>query len=90
MDTIVGHFGYLEYASGSELGANVPRKIVSYAREIVKRGGRTSTSYGSQEVSTNLNRVNNCDTFEASLDYSLPEVSKPICISEGTKHCDKI
>ncbi|KIW38530.1 uncharacterized protein PV06_09486 [Exophiala oligosperma] len=77
MDTIVGHFGYLEYASGSELGANVPRKIVSYAREIVKRGGRTSTSYGSQEVSTNLNRVNNCDTFEASLDYSLPEFLGP-------------
>ncbi|UPK97241.1 hypothetical protein LCI18_008176 [Fusarium solani-melongenae] len=44
MDVVVGHFGYLEFASGSELGTQFPRKVVAYAREVVARAGLTSDS----------------------------------------------
>uniref|UniRef100_A0A0C4DI02 Uncharacterized protein n=1 Tax=Fusarium oxysporum (strain Fo5176) TaxID=660025 RepID=A0A0C4DI02_FUSOF len=37
MDGVVGHFGYLEFASGSGLGTQFPRKVVAYAREVVAR-----------------------------------------------------
>lgn len=42
MDVVVGHFGYLEFASGSELGTQFPRKVVAYAREVIARAGPTS------------------------------------------------
>lgn len=85
LDTIVGHFGYLEFASGSELGANVPRKIVSYAREIVQRQGRISTSVGLQEASAIHNPFDNSDVFEGLLDFSVPEVSIPSLYSLGSQ-----
>lgn len=37
MDVVVGHFGYLEFASSSELVFPFAREITSYARELVKR-----------------------------------------------------
>ncbi|KAI8937133.1 hypothetical protein NX059_006347 [Plenodomus lindquistii] len=37
LDAVVGHFGYLDFLSGSELGTQTPRKIASYAREVVRR-----------------------------------------------------
>ncbi|CAN9215897.1 unnamed protein product [Alternaria alternata] len=45
MDTVVGHYGYLEYISGSEFSTQFPRKVVSYAREIVKRLREPSTAH---------------------------------------------
>lgn len=45
MDTIVGHYGYLEYISGSEFSTRFPRKLVSYAREFVKRAREPSPEY---------------------------------------------
>ncbi|KAH7126494.1 fungal-specific transcription factor domain-containing protein [Dactylonectria estremocensis] len=43
MDIIVGHFGYLEFISSSEMEFPFPREIASYARNLVKqaRGGTT-------------------------------------------------
>ncbi|KAF3348835.1 Inositol 2-dehydrogenase [Verticillium dahliae VDG2] len=34
MDVVVGHFSYLDFASGSELGTQFPREVVAYAREF--------------------------------------------------------
>jgi hypothetical protein len=37
MDVVVGHFGYLEFASSSELVFPFAREITSYARDVVKK-----------------------------------------------------
>ncbi|KAH8886612.1 hypothetical protein GQ53DRAFT_875270, partial [Thozetella sp. PMI_491] len=49
MDIVVGHFGYLEFVSSSELVFSFPREVTSYARGLVQRAKeapRTSPSSG--------------------------------------------
>lgn len=48
MDVVVGHFGYLQFISSSELVFPFPREIASYARNLVQKaaGERETLSGG--------------------------------------------
>jgi len=74
MDVVVGHFAYMEYASGSAHASHFPRKLVSYAREIVGRTAKTATTmrqYQAQSSSVESTFPGVSDPF---LDFLLPEV----------------
>jgi len=73
MDVIVGHFGYMEYVSGSELGFKFPRKIVSYAREVVKRARRTSMTQNTEKQPPYLGDIVLPGFQEPCPDFPLPE-----------------
>lgn len=74
MDVIVGHFGYLEYASESELVFPFPREIVSHARVVVKRAREgLSTSQSSQNPQSKSDA--DAEQSEPFSNYPLPEVS---------------
>ncbi|KAI8938323.1 hypothetical protein NX059_005975 [Plenodomus lindquistii] len=45
MESVVGHYGYLEYISGSQFSSRFPFKAVTYAREIVKRSQESIPVY---------------------------------------------
>lgn len=52
MDIVIGHFGYLEFISSSELEFPFPREIAAHARSLVKKAkdgtlNQTSTGVGS-------------------------------------------
>ncbi|OAL34609.1 hypothetical protein AYO20_06026 [Fonsecaea nubica] len=74
MDAIVGHFGYMEYASGSELVFKFPRKCVVYAREVVKRARRQSTSQHADQQPPNTADVMLPRFSDPCPDFPLPEV----------------
>ncbi|KAH7013830.1 fungal-specific transcription factor domain-containing protein [Ilyonectria destructans] len=44
MDIVVGHFGYMEFISSSELEFPFPREIASYARNLVKQARSGATA----------------------------------------------
>ncbi|OAG35273.1 hypothetical protein AYO21_10544 [Fonsecaea monophora] len=73
MDAIVGHFGYMEYASGSELVFKFPRKCVVYAREVVKRARRQSTSQHADQQPPNTADVMLPRFSDPCPDFPLPE-----------------
>ncbi|OQU99364.1 Fungal specific transcription factor domain-containing protein [Cladophialophora immunda] len=73
MDVVVGHFGYMEYASGSELVFKFPRKVVLYAREVVKRARRPSISQHSDQQPPNTADVMLPRFSEPCPDFPLPE-----------------
>lgn len=37
LDLVVGHFGYLQWISSSELNLAFPREVASYARDLVSK-----------------------------------------------------
>lgn len=48
MEVIVGHFGYLKYASNSELSFPFPRQLTGFARKVYNRSRdseRTPSQY---------------------------------------------
>ncbi|ETS87776.1 hypothetical protein PFICI_01604 [Pestalotiopsis fici W106-1] len=49
LDLVVGHFGYLEWMSSSELNLAFPREVASYARDLVNKAKHKTPS--SQQAS---------------------------------------
>ncbi|EXJ76280.1 uncharacterized protein A1O5_00788 [Cladophialophora psammophila CBS 110553] len=74
MDVIVGHFGYMEYATGSELVFKFPRKVVAYAREVVKRARRTSVTKNAEQQPPHPSNIALARPSEPCPDFPLPEV----------------
>lgn len=74
MEVVVGHFGYMEYASGSGNAVQFPRKLVSYAREVVAR--TTKPKVGTAPMQ-NVSNAIDCALPrlpESSLDSPFPDV----------------
>jgi hypothetical protein len=71
MDTVVGHYGYLEYISGAEFSTRFPHKIVSFARQIIM-----ASRVGSPEPSTNLDTGAAMEISDFDIDTSLQQVSR--------------
>lgn len=75
MEVIVGHFGYLGFASRSDLTFQFPRKIVSFAREVVKRARKVPPAQQAMEQET---RKTMEISLDACADFPLPEVSDTV------------
>ncbi|EXJ71827.1 uncharacterized protein A1O5_04328 [Cladophialophora psammophila CBS 110553] len=73
MEVIVGHFGYLEYASNSELLFPFPREIVSYARMVVKHAREGLPISGA--FRKQLSSITAMDPSEQSADHGPQDVS---------------
>jgi hypothetical protein len=70
LEAAAGHFGYLNFISGSEVGMKFPRQVVSYASEVTERENRDPLGLSP----TDADLAGLSKPFEFDLDFLLSEV----------------
>jgi hypothetical protein len=75
LDTVIGHFGYLDFIGRSQFETHRLRQVVSYARETIRRESIDTTTSAAVDPTDGGDLAILHEPFDLSLDSTLLEVS---------------